>query len=171
MRCWFLLQEPLCVLSAGKPLRPLLPSADGQQPELGGKRKKARVVKSQDRPPAEGAGPDQPAAGALQETEPAAAAAVDVRAWEGYGLGPRVLRALAGMGFEQPTPIQAECLLPAIRDRRDIIGAAQTVCTRSTLRLVRMGSCARTCMYGVYRRHACCWGLAFCCQTLHTRHT
>ena len=82
---------------------------------------------SQDGPPAEGAEPDQAASAVPQHREPAAASAMDVSAWEGYGLGPRVLRALASIGFEQPTPIQAECLPPAIRDRRDIIGAAQTV--------------------------------------------
>ena len=48
-------------------------------------------------------------------------------AWQGLGLGPGVIAAIAGLGFEEPTPIQRECLLPAIRDRRDIIGAAQTV--------------------------------------------
>ena len=48
-------------------------------------------------------------------------------AWQGLGLNPGVIAAIAGLGFEEPTPIQRECLLPAIRDRRDIIGAAQTV--------------------------------------------
>lgn len=52
----------------------------------------------------------------------------DVTAWEGHGLGAALLDAISSMGFEQPTPIQQECLLPAIRDRRDLIGAAQTVC-------------------------------------------
>ena len=50
-------------------------------------------------------------------------------AWQGLGLGPGVVAAIAGLGFQEPTPIQRECLLPAIRDRRDIIGAAQTVNT------------------------------------------
>lgn len=56
-----------------------------------------------------------------------AADGADVTAWGGLGLGARVLGTLAKLGFEQPTPIQAECLPAAIRDRRDIIGAAQTV--------------------------------------------
>ncbi len=56
------------------------------------------------------------------------AAAVDMAAWQGLGLGPGVLNAIANLGFAEPTPIQRECLLPAIRDRRDVIGAAQTVC-------------------------------------------
>ena len=59
--------------------------------------------------------------------EAPAAQAGDTLAWQGLGLGPRVVAAIAGLGFEEPTPIQRECLLPAIRDRRDIIGAAQTV--------------------------------------------
>ncbi|CAL8469133.1 g8674 [Coccomyxa elongata] len=52
--------------------------------------------------------------------------AVDMAAWQGLGLGPGVLDAIASLGFAEPTPIQRECLLPAIRDRRDVIGAAQT---------------------------------------------
>ncbi len=48
-------------------------------------------------------------------------------AWQGLGLGPGVIAAIATLGFDEPTPIQRECMLPAIRDRRDIIGAAQTV--------------------------------------------
>jgi len=36
------------------------------------------------------------------------------------------LNALSRLGFSAPTHIQAECLPAAIRDRRDIIGAAQT---------------------------------------------
>jgi ATP-dependent RNA helicase DDX24/MAK5 len=37
------------------------------------------------------------------------------------------MTALAEIGFSAPTQVQAECLPAAIRDRRDIIGAAQTV--------------------------------------------
>ncbi|KAK9811744.1 hypothetical protein WJX72_009411 [[Myrmecia] bisecta] len=39
---------------------------------------------------------------------------------------PGTQKAIAKLGFSKPTPIQSECLLPAIRDRRDVIGAAQT---------------------------------------------
>ena len=59
--------------------------------------------------------------------EATAAQGADMPAWQGLGLAPGVVAAIAGLGFEEPTPIQRECLLPAIRDRRDIIGAAQTV--------------------------------------------
>lgn len=52
-------------------------------------------------------------------------------AWKDLGLGPGVLDAIGQLGFGEPTPIQRECLLPAIRDRRDVIGAAQTVRART----------------------------------------
>lgn len=70
------------------------------------------------------------------------APAADMSAWEGLGLGPGVLDAIRGLGFAEPTPIQRECLLPAIRDRRDIIGAAQTV-------RARLPAPARTCHMGI----------------------
>ena len=52
---------------------------------------------------------------------------VDVSTWDPFNLYAEVRGALARLGFSQPTPIQQECLPAAIRDRRDIIGAAQTV--------------------------------------------
>ena len=39
---------------------------------------------------------------------------------------PEILEAVSRLGFTAPTQIQAECLPSAIRDRLDIIGAAQT---------------------------------------------
>ena len=71
--------------------------------------------------------PEQAHAPAGQVPPQAAAAPDGMLAWQGLGLGPRVIAAIATLGFEEPTPIQRECMLPAIRDRRDIIGAAQTV--------------------------------------------
>ena len=47
-------------------------------------------------------------------------------AWQPYSLTPQILEALSAQGFAQPTPIQEACLPAAIRDRLDIIGAAQT---------------------------------------------
>jgi hypothetical protein len=38
-----------------------------------------------------------------------------------------VLRALCDLGYTKPTPIQEASLPAAIRDRRDIVGAAETV--------------------------------------------
>ena len=51
----------------------------------------------------------------------------DMSAWQNLCLDSRVLNAIAALKFLEPTPIQRECLPSAIRDRRDIIGAAQTV--------------------------------------------
>jgi ATP-dependent RNA helicase DDX24/MAK5 len=47
-------------------------------------------------------------------------------AWSQFSLHPKLEAALAAQGFANPTPIQDAVLLPAIRDRRDVIGAAQT---------------------------------------------
>ena len=52
---------------------------------------------------------------------------VDMSAWKPFELHPLIQGVLETLGFTTPTPIQQECLLPAIRDRRDVIGAAQTV--------------------------------------------
>jgi ATP-dependent RNA helicase DDX24/MAK5 len=52
---------------------------------------------------------------------------VDVSAWKEFFLDDEILIQLSKVGFTAPTQIQAECLPAAIRDRRDIIGAAQTV--------------------------------------------
>lgn len=65
---------------------------------------------------------------------------VDVSAWKELGLGPGVLDAIGQLGFGEPTPIQRKCLLPAIRDRRDVIGAAQTVRAHA-------GTCRRMHLY------------------------
>lgn len=56
----------------------------------------------------------------------AAAAAVDMSAWAPYCLAPQLERALALQRFSSPTPIQQAAMLPAMRDRRDVIGAAET---------------------------------------------
>lgn len=52
---------------------------------------------------------------------------VDISAWSEFDLHPKIGKAIAQAGFTKPTPIQQQCLLPAVRDRRDVIGAAQTV--------------------------------------------
>lgn len=51
----------------------------------------------------------------------------DVSAWRPFELHPLVERALARLGFSEPTRVQEECIPAAVRDRRDVIGAAQTV--------------------------------------------
>uniref|UniRef100_A0A3Q2UBA2 ATP-dependent RNA helicase n=1 Tax=Fundulus heteroclitus TaxID=8078 RepID=A0A3Q2UBA2_FUNHE len=50
----------------------------------------------------------------------------DMSAWRDLFVPPVVLKALSGLGFTSPTPIQALTLPPAIRDRMDILGAAET---------------------------------------------
>lgn len=52
---------------------------------------------------------------------------VDVSAWDRFELHEQLMRVLAASGFGEPTPVQQECLLPAIKGRCDVIGAAQTV--------------------------------------------
>nr|XP_046268391.1 ATP-dependent RNA helicase DDX24 [Scatophagus argus] len=50
----------------------------------------------------------------------------DVSAWRDLFVPSPVLKALSSLGFGSPTPIQALALPPAIRDRMDILGAAET---------------------------------------------
>nr|XP_045010750.1 ATP-dependent RNA helicase DDX24 [Jaculus jaculus]XP_045010751.1 ATP-dependent RNA helicase DDX24 [Jaculus jaculus] len=50
----------------------------------------------------------------------------DVLAWKDLFVPKPVLRALSFLGFSAPTPIQALTLAPAIRDKLDILGAAET---------------------------------------------
>ncbi|XP_013413231.1 ATP-dependent RNA helicase DDX24 isoform X2 [Lingula anatina] len=50
----------------------------------------------------------------------------DVSAWKDLFVPEPVLEALAELGFSSPTPIQALALPSAIRDRMDIVGAAET---------------------------------------------
>ena len=53
-------------------------------------------------------------------------AGADVSNWLEFDLHPKLLRALQDMGFTDPTPIQRECLNPAVKGRCDVIGAAET---------------------------------------------
>ena len=48
-------------------------------------------------------------------------------AWQDLFVPDLVLRSLAEQGFTSPTPIQTLTLTAAIRDRLDIVGAAETV--------------------------------------------
>uniref|UniRef100_A0AAV2JJC9 ATP-dependent RNA helicase n=1 Tax=Knipowitschia caucasica TaxID=637954 RepID=A0AAV2JJC9_KNICA len=50
----------------------------------------------------------------------------DMSAWKDLFVPVPVLRALSSLGFSSPTPIQALALPSAIRDRMDILGAAET---------------------------------------------
>lgn len=48
-------------------------------------------------------------------------------AWEEFGLHPVLLKGLQFAGFKEPTLIQRRTLMAAIRDAKDVIGAAETV--------------------------------------------
>ncbi|XP_051872979.1 ATP-dependent RNA helicase DDX24 [Pristis pectinata] len=50
----------------------------------------------------------------------------DVSAWKDLFVPEPVLKALSSLGYSYPTPIQALVLPPAIRDKQDILGAAET---------------------------------------------
>lgn len=51
---------------------------------------------------------------------------IDMSAWKDCFVPEAVLRALSELGFAYPTPVQALTLPSAIRDRMDILGAAET---------------------------------------------
>jgi len=51
---------------------------------------------------------------------------IDMQAWTPYELHPALLANMARLGFKGPTHIQARCLMPAIRQRKDLVGAAET---------------------------------------------
>jgi superfamily II DNA/RNA helicase len=50
----------------------------------------------------------------------------DYVAWVPYNVHPLLMRGIRDLGFKKPMPIQAECMLPAMRDWKDLVGAAQT---------------------------------------------
>ena len=53
--------------------------------------------------------------------------ATDMKLWDGLHVPNAVLWALKDQGFTTPTQIQARALPSAIRDRMDVVGAAETV--------------------------------------------
>lgn len=66
----------------------------------------------------------------------------DVSAWKDLFVPSLVLKALSSLGFSSPTAIQALTLPSAIRDRKDILGAAETgedmICKTINLKCVSM---------------------------------
>ena len=78
---------------------------------------------------------ETPVLPATSDAEPIASTeTIDLSPWSQFEFLPKILQAIAEAGFSNPTPIQEQCLLPAIRDRRDVIGAAQTVSMDSHIR-------------------------------------
>lgn len=88
------------------------------------KRAAAAAQRKEERAARRAAAAEAAAAAAAAAAE--AAARVDISAWKDLQLSPSIEEAIAALGFEAPTHVQAECLPAAIRDRRDVIGAAQT---------------------------------------------
>lgn len=51
---------------------------------------------------------------------------IDITSWNSYNIPDPILRAIAELGYQEPTHIQSLTLPPGILGRRDILGAAET---------------------------------------------
>ena len=49
--------------------------------------------------------------------------------WVDMGLNYLLLKGLYRLKFFKPTEIQRQAIVPAIRDKKDVVGAAETVCS------------------------------------------
>lgn len=85
--------------------------------------KKAKGKKPKGEGGARGEAEAQAEETAHEETAPEEA---DVSAWSDFELDPRLLKAIAVLGFREPTRVQRECLPFAVRSRKDVIGASET---------------------------------------------
>ena len=56
---------------------------------------------------------------------------LDMSAWDDYHLDSKITAALANQSFSAPTEIQSAVLEVALKERRDLIGAAETVTIRN----------------------------------------
>uniref|UniRef100_A0A1I8ISD1 ATP-dependent RNA helicase n=3 Tax=Macrostomum lignano TaxID=282301 RepID=A0A1I8ISD1_9PLAT len=65
---------------------------------------------------------------AAEETKPeqSANSSLDMSMWESLGVCQQIVAALRDLGFAEPTAIQREAIPAALRDRRDVLGAAET---------------------------------------------
>ena len=75
----------------------------------------------------------------------------DMSLWAKCKLHPLLLRSLEEAGFYGPTPIQSQAIPAALKGRKDIFGAAETVCPLFSLFLL----CYST--YSVMRQQFACW--------------
>ena len=64
---------------------------------------------------------------------------VGMEDWKGLFVPVRVLQALKENGFKTPSPIQSRVLPSAIRDKLDILGAAETVSMVNVLKFRTLG--------------------------------
>ena len=55
----------------------------------------------------------------------------NMEAWSELDLPDVIIQGLEDSQFASPTPIQAKAIPPAVRDRRDVVGAAETVTGQS----------------------------------------
>ncbi|XP_036398077.1 ATP-dependent RNA helicase DDX24 [Megalops cyprinoides] len=124
------------------PEQAVTPEEDSQMHPTKGKKtkKKKKVKKERDQavqepetsdntaPPAKAAPPSKKRAKNWTNAALSGASGMetDVSAWKDLFVPEPVLQALGALGFSAPTPIQALALPPAIRDRMDILGAAET---------------------------------------------
>lgn len=103
------------------------------EPPAGKKKKKTRAQKKRERLEAAKAAEEAAAAQVIQDGKDHIAALdskgvanVAGSPWEKFNLDPLILRGISALGFAAPTPIQAATLPAAVRDWKDVIGAAQT---------------------------------------------
>ncbi|XP_028677272.1 ATP-dependent RNA helicase DDX24 [Erpetoichthys calabaricus] len=93
----------------------------------------SQVSKKKKKQQKKAAEPHTPATGQAQENKKMRAVSPpprypqsDMSAWKDLFVPEPVLLALSDLGFDSPTPIQALTLPSAIRDKRDVFGAAET---------------------------------------------
>lgn len=53
--------------------------------------------------------------------------ALDMSSWSRFSLHEFILQGLSALGFTKPTLVQERCILPVVRDGKDLIASAETV--------------------------------------------
>ena len=109
--------------------------ANGTKKEKAGKNKDKKENKKEAKAKPQKAKKGGKKGAAAEAEEEEQAPLVDVSAWDDFQLDNKIMGALSRMGFSAPTHVQAECLPAAMRDRRDVIGAAQTVSNNKLIKL------------------------------------
>lgn len=51
---------------------------------------------------------------------------MDKDEWKALKLSSKIRKTLKELGFNEPTPIQKECIIPAAIERKDILASSQT---------------------------------------------
>ncbi|XP_059375467.1 ATP-dependent RNA helicase DDX24 [Carassius carassius] len=115
-------EEPEEVSVLDETLEDECPDVTTETPHKTSKKKKQRKKKKKE----EAAGQSQKKKSWSRGQEGSEGQRSDVSAWKDLFVPAPVLEALSVLGFSAPTPIQALTLPPAIRDRLDILGAAET---------------------------------------------